>query len=123
MIASQDAIAALREGEALSMVVSHANTAVLRDFLLQRRQLNQTFEYNLLARALSWEFIAPALLSAELEDICDTAVTDLSIGIQNAACELRNIDADIETTPKELEILGLHKTQLQRRARKASWID
>ena len=63
------------------------------------------------------------LLSAELEDICDTAVTDLSIGIQNAACELRNIDADIETKTKELEILGLHKTQLPRRARKASWID
>ena len=63
------------------------------------------------------------MLSAELEHICDTAVTDLSIGIQNAACELRNIDADIETKTKELEMLGLHKTQLQRRARKASWID
>ena len=63
------------------------------------------------------------MLSAELEYICDTAVTDLSIGIQNAACELRNIDADIETKTKELEIWGLHKTQIQRRARKASWID
>ena len=123
VIASHDAVAALREGEALSLVVSHANTAVLRDFLLQRKLLNQTFEDNFLARALSGEFIAPALLSAELEDICDTAVTDLSIGIQNAACELRNIDADIETKTKELEILGSHKTHLQRRARKASWID
>ena len=63
------------------------------------------------------------MISVELEHICDTAVTEVSTGIPNAARELRNIDADIETKTEELEILGLHKTQLQIRVRKASWID
>ena len=54
------------------------------------------------------------MLSAEFEHICDTAVTELVTGIQNAARELRDIDAVIEAKTKELETSGLYKTQLLR---------
>ena len=69
---------------------------------MYHRTASGVFDANHLTRSLNEEFVAPATLSAELEHICDTTVTEFIISIQNAARELRDIDVVVKATTTEL---------------------